>query len=94
MFALARGSRRHRVRIGTRDAFDSTMEHETTPDARERVSAQPAGIDPVCGMPVDRSSPYRARFEGHDYAFCSEGCLDKFDEMPEAFTLHPLNPEK
>ena len=41
-------------------------------------------IDPVCGMTVkDLSKPY-TEWQGQDYYFCSEKCLQKFTPTPEA----------
>jgi Cu+-exporting ATPase len=43
--------------------------------------------DPVCGMKVeDKGDPLKTTFKGHDYFFCSEGCLDKFTADPEQYT--------
>lgn len=42
-------------------------------------------IDPVCGMTVkDLSKPY-TEWQGQDYYFCSEKCLQKFIATPEAY---------
>jgi P-type Cu+ transporter len=41
--------------------------------------------DPVCGMSLDDDSRYKSRFDGHDYAFCSEACKNKFDRAPEDY---------
>jgi YHS domain-containing protein len=38
--------------------------------------------DPVCGMPVDRSSALTLERDGRTYYFCSEQCR-------QAFTAHP-----
>lgn len=42
-------------------------------------------IDPVCGMTVPATSGYRAEFNGAKYLFCGPQCLDKFQDMPEAY---------
>jgi starch phosphorylase len=34
--------------------------------------------DPVCGMPVDPSTPFRASHDGTDYYFCSALCREAF----------------
>jgi Cu+-exporting ATPase len=51
------------------------------------LQPSPAGaqIDPVCGMVVKPASPHRTRFEGHEYGFCSAGCLRKFEADPSAY---------
>ncbi|MDX5444760.1 MAG: YHS domain-containing protein, partial [Zoogloeaceae bacterium] len=36
-------------------------------------------------MAVGADSPHRARFEGHEYRFCSTGCLEKFHTNPERY---------
>ncbi len=39
-------------------------------------------IDPVCGMYVDESTPFRAEHGGRTYYFCSENCRRKFEGDP------------
>lgn len=41
--------------------------------------------DPVCGMTVGAESSHRTRFEGHEYRFCSTGCLEKFRSNPSRY---------
>ena len=42
--------------------------------------------DPVCGMNVDQDSAKgHVVHEGHEYLFCSEKCLHKFQAEPESF---------
>ena len=36
--------------------------------------------DPVCGMPVDPASAWRASHGGREYLFCSVLCRDKFQQ--------------
>ena len=38
--------------------------------------------DPVCGMPVDPSTPFRASHDGTDYYFCSGLCREAFLARP------------
>jgi Cu+-exporting ATPase len=46
--------------------------------------------DPVCGMPVDpATAKHRTIYSGHDYFFCSTGCLAKFQADPAAY-LKPV----
>ena len=41
-------------------------------------------VDPVCGMSAKKSSDYIPyEYEGVEYYFCSEGCLEKFKDDPE-----------
>lgn len=42
-------------------------------------------IDPVCGMRVDSSKPYRWETGGTTYSFCCAGCRDKFKNDPSRF---------
>ena len=45
-----------------------------------------AVIDPVCGMTVDpTATSHHATHAGHDYHFCSAGCLSKFVADPERY---------
>lgn len=41
--------------------------------------------DPVCGMEVKEESPHRRIFRGAEFRFCSEHCLEKFNDNPEAY---------
>ncbi len=41
--------------------------------------------DPVCGMAVSGASPHRVEYNGREYAFCSVGCLERFQQGPERF---------
>ncbi|EIJ75800.1 MAG: Copper-translocating P-type ATPase, partial [Leptospirillum sp. Group II 'C75'] len=38
--------------------------------------------DPVCGMQAADDSHYHLEYAGHDYHFCSQHCLDKFQANP------------
>ena len=40
------------------------------------------GVDPVCGMMVDRHRAQRLRQDGHTYFFCSDGCRNTFEADP------------
>ncbi|NQW18801.1 MAG: YHS domain-containing protein [Chloroflexi bacterium] len=42
------------------------------------------GIDPICGMEVDRSNPSggASRHEGVTYVFCGNHCKTEFDKDP------------
>jgi uncharacterized membrane protein YraQ (UPF0718 family)/YHS domain-containing protein len=41
--------------------------------------------DPVCGMTVDRSTPFTSEWRGQTYYFCGEGCKRRFDSDPEVY---------
>ncbi len=44
-------------------------------------------VDPVCGMTTDDKDSYLSyEHEGETYYFCSERCLNKFRNNPEAYT--------
>ena len=49
--------------------------------------------DVVCGMDVTIDSPYHYRYEGDDFYFCSEHCLNKFKEDPEHYLKKAPMPE-
>lgn len=59
------------------------------PDAPAKLT------DPVCGMTV---APGRnagtVQYEGQTYAFCSQGCIDKFRARPERFVKKSGGKEK
>jgi Cu+-exporting ATPase len=42
-------------------------------------------IDPVCGMTVTDLSKPHTEWQGQNYYFCSEKCLQKFIATPEAY---------
>ncbi len=43
-------------------------------------------IDPTCGMTVDaKNAAGKQEHNGHTYYFCSQHCVDKFNENPAKF---------
>ncbi len=42
-------------------------------------------IDPVCGMTVDHNSQFHTVHEDHDYYFCSQHCLNKFQTSADQY---------
>ena len=52
------------------------------------AASEPAEVtDPVCGMSIDpTTAAAHLSHEGHDVAFCSLGCRDRFAADPSAFT--------
>ncbi|WP_206346129.1 YHS domain-containing protein [Sulfolobus sp. S-194] len=42
-------------------------------------------IDPVCGMEVNESSPYKTMYKGKIYYFCSAMCKKAFEKDPEKY---------
>ena len=49
--------------------------------------------DPVCSMQVKTDSKYHRQYEEQDYYFCSESCLNKFNQQPEQY-LHLQSNQK
>lgn len=44
-------------------------------------------VDPVCGMQIEETEAAgQADHEGTTYYFCSNACLNKFEENPEEYT--------
>jgi P-type Cu+ transporter len=41
--------------------------------------------DPVCGMKVDRAKALSAKHAGRTYYFCSEDCLQAFEQDPKRY---------
>ena len=78
---------------------DHDHRHHDDHDGHEHHDHQhhaPAGDgdlekDPVCGMMVDpHTTEHHARFRGHTYYFCCDGCRTQFEADPEKF----LSPEE
>jgi Cu+-exporting ATPase len=55
------------------------------PRKQLRLATAPVEKDPVCGMDVPADAPLRAEHRGKTYVFCCEGCLERFEQEPEAF---------
>src|SRR6478672_9535023 len=55
--------------------------HEGVQDA----ARLPSLIDPVCGMQVDASSPYRFTYSDREYLFCSARCAERFKAAPQQY---------
>ncbi|BFI75041.1 YHS domain-containing protein [Sulfurisphaera ohwakuensis] len=41
--------------------------------------------DPVCGMDVEDSTPYKFTYKGKTYYFCSPMCMAEFKKRPEKY---------
>jgi YHS domain-containing protein len=41
--------------------------------------------DPVCGMEVPETAPYKFEYKGVTYYFCCEDCLEEFKSDPEYY---------
>ncbi|MGC8608411.1 MAG: YHS domain-containing protein [Thermoplasmata archaeon] len=42
--------------------------------------------DVICGMKVDKKSPYKSEYNGEEYYFCSKHCKEEFDKNPIKYT--------
>ena len=58
------------------------MDHDKKHETSLPVADPSTQIDPVCGMTVSADSPRSAEFGGKNYVFCSDGCLEKFQDDP------------
>ena len=47
-----------------------------------------AKMDPVCGMMVSETTPYKLFYKGRVYYFCSQACMEEFRERPEYYLTH------
>ncbi|OAL81375.1 ATPase [Acinetobacter sp. SFB] len=54
-------------------------------DQKNMLSGIATVTDPVCGMQVKTDSKFHTQFENQDYYFCSERCLNKFNQQPEQY---------
>lgn len=70
------------------------MQHTHQRPGSEIGDHAPRGAkDPVCGMDVDpMSAAGKADHFGHEYYFCSRGCLSKFQADPAKFATEPPAP--
>ena len=51
----------------------------------DQVQAISPDTDPVCGMKVSPNSEHSYQFEGVNYNFCSQGCVQKFSVDPPGY---------
>ncbi len=68
-------------------------------DSESRMRLAAAGMfgevtkDPVCGLNVDESkakaSGFLSKFKDQTYYFCSEGCKQQFEKIPDRFAKKP-----
>jgi P-type Cu+ transporter len=65
---------------------------ETLKPPRHSVVAQPPEKDPVCGMDVPADAPRASHYAGKTYHFCSQRCLDRFNQNPSKFVAGPKEP--
>ncbi|WP_449462515.1 YHS domain-containing protein [Tardisphaera miroshnichenkoae] len=42
-------------------------------------------LDPVCGMTVQETTPYKSLYRGKVYYFCSQSCKKEFDANPAKY---------
>lgn len=50
------------------------------------VPAEELSADPVCKMKAQKSNELKFSYEGSDYYFCSDSCLEEFKKSPHKFT--------
>ncbi|MDN8002800.1 heavy metal translocating P-type ATPase [Burkholderia multivorans] len=68
-----------------------SVEHEHDAHAHHREGhignggAEAALRDPVCGMPVTKTSRFHSEYNGEPYFFCSQACLTKFQAAPSKY---------
>ncbi|MFO7714200.1 YHS domain-containing protein, partial [Desulfosarcina sp.] len=66
-------------------------QHDQTPHPDK--PAEENGLkDPVCGMHVDKDTPFQTEQGGEKIYFCSESCLIKFQKNPSAYQAKPEHP--
>lgn len=69
-----------------------TAHHDHKLQSSSDLVAQNA-IDPVCGMTVDPITARQMSYQGEDYFFCSEHCVNKFSADPEKFLSKREEPQ-
>ncbi|WP_415874001.1 heavy metal translocating P-type ATPase [Burkholderia ubonensis] len=68
-----------------------SVEHEHDVHAHHREGhfgnggAEAPLRDPVCGMPVAKTSRFHSEYDGEPYFFCSQACLTKFQAAPSKY---------
>nr|WP_198344727.1 heavy metal translocating P-type ATPase [Burkholderia ubonensis] len=68
-----------------------SVEHEHDVHAHHREGhfgnggAEAPLRDPVCGMPVTKTSRFHSEYDGEPYFFCSQACLTKFHAAPSKY---------
>ncbi|WP_321783590.1 heavy metal translocating P-type ATPase [Burkholderia pyrrocinia] len=68
-----------------------SVEHEHDAHAHHREGhfgnggAEAPLRDPVCGMPVTKTSRFHSEYNGEPYFFCSQACLTKFQAVPSKY---------
>ena len=50
--------------------------------------------DPVCGMQVKADTGFQVDYQGQDFHFCSEHCLEKFSASPEQYLAADAETDK
>jgi uncharacterized protein len=60
---------------------------------RSSTAKGPHAVDPVCGMQIERdTAPARTEYQGQNFYFCSDRCLERFQRNPERFSKVPSLP--
>src|SRR5215831_13829012 len=55
--------------------------HHPAPGGAQRGSS----VDPVCGMLVAADTRHRYSYQGREYLFCCNGCLERFKAAPTRY---------
>lgn len=62
-----------------------TLEEQEFPEFKEK--RQNMVRDPVCGKMINpETAEHQTEYEGKEYTFCCQKCLDEFEDSPEEFT--------
>ncbi|MDP4711992.1 MAG: XdhC family protein [Saprospiraceae bacterium] len=71
-----------------RNGSTSSQETTTRPDTPEYSAESPIFINPVCQVPVEKSTAkHVVEHEGLKYYFCCDGCKVTFEKTPEKYAL-------
>ena len=66
------------------------MDHMNMPSSSPQTVPAKTATDPVCGMPVDKSSARSAGLiidkDDQTYYFCSTECKEQFQQNPQSFS--------
>ena len=83
-FMMRFGCGAHMVHGGHGAGSEGGMDHRGHGGSVGETSNVPLK-DPVCGMQFPASTGYSRMYEGQEYRFCSQKCLDQFDAEPARY---------
>jgi YHS domain-containing protein len=61
------------------------MDHRGHGESVAETSKDVIRKDPVCGMQFPASTGHSRMYQGQEYRFCSQKCLDQFDAEPARY---------